>query len=233
MTGAPRCRARRRAWVSWSGGKDSAWALHGALRDPTLTVTGLLTMVTERYQRISMHGVRRTLLEMQAARLGLPLEVVELPSPCTNEDYERRLGEAMARAAAAGVGEIVFGDLFLADVRAYREARCEGTGITPRFPLWGSDTAELARGMLASGLRATLTCVDPRAVPAELVGRAYDEALLDALPADADPCGEQGEFHTFVWNGPDFASPIAVTPGDVVEREGFRFADLLPDLFLR
>jgi diphthamide synthase (EF-2-diphthine--ammonia ligase) len=175
-----------------------------------------------------MHAVRRTLLEAQAAALGLPLHVVELPSPCPNQVYEDRMQAAVDAARAAGVTRMVFGDLYLADVREYRERMLAGSGIEPVFPLWLEPTDQLARRMTGSGLKAVLTCVDPAQAPATLVGRWYDDELLDALPPDVDPCGENGEFHTFVVDGPGFGQPLDVVVGDVVERDGFVFADVLP-----
>jgi uncharacterized protein (TIGR00290 family) len=217
-----------RALVAWSSGKDSAWALHEVRRAGALEVAGLLTTVTAEFARVSMHAVREALLDLQAAALGLPCRKVRIPWPCSNEAYEAEMARALADARADGVTHVVFGDLFLADVRAYREAKLAGSGIDPAFPLWGRDTHRLAREMLDGGLRATLTCVDPRALDRALAGREFDAALLAGLPAGVDPCGERGEFHTFAWDGPMFAAPIPVARGEVVEREGFVFADLLP-----
>lgn len=219
---------RPRAVVSWSSGKDSAFALAEVRRAGTLDVVGLLTTVTREYARVSMHGVREELLERQSKAAGLPLEKVEIPATCPNTVYEQAMGEALARLRAAEVEVVVFGDLFLEDIRRYREARLQGTGLRPEFPLWGRPTADLARRMIASGLRATLVCVDPRQLPARFAGRAFDAALLEELPAGVDLCGERGEFHTFVTDGPMFTREVPVTPGPVVEREGFVFADLLP-----
>ncbi|HET9599105.1 MAG TPA: hypothetical protein VFP65_26265 [Anaeromyxobacteraceae bacterium] len=219
---------RPRALVAWSSGKDSAWALREVRRRGELEVVGLLTTVTDAFARVSMHAVREALLEAQAAALGLPCRKVRIPWPCPNDRYEAEMGRALAEARDEGVTRVVFGDLFLADVRAYREARMAGTGLEPAFPLWGRDTASLARDMIAGGLRAVLTCVDPRQLDRGFAGRAYDAALLEALPAGVDPCGERGEFHTFAWDGPGFSAPIPIARGEVVEREGFVFADLLP-----
>ena len=215
------------AWMSWSSGKDSALALHVARQELGLEVVGLLCTLNADADRVAMHAVRRELLDTQAERLGLPLHVVEIPFPCPNDVYEARLAAAMAVAAGAGVGRVVFGDLFLEDVRAYREQALAGSGISPVFPLWGRPTDTLAQEMLEVGIRAVVTCVDPRQVPADLAGRSFDEAFLADLPAGADPCGERGEFHTFVWDAPGFAEPIAVETGDVVERDGFVFCDVL------
>jgi uncharacterized protein (TIGR00290 family) len=212
--------------LAWSGGKDSALALW-QLRQAGVTPAALMTTVTEDYERISMHGVRRSLLRQQAAATGLPLVEVEIPAGCTNDMYERRMAAAFASAELAPVGEVAFGDLFLEDIRAYREDRLAAAGRRARFPLWGSDTAALARRFLAAGFRAILVCVDPRALDPSFAGRDYDDALLAGLPAAVDPCGENGEFHTFVTAGPVFAAPIACRRGEVVERDGFVFADLV------
>jgi uncharacterized protein (TIGR00290 family) len=219
---------RRRAWLSWSSGKDSAFALHTARRDETVEFVGLLTTVNRDAGRVAMHAVRRELVEAQADQLGLPLHVVEIPSPCPNEVYEERMAAALVAAAADGVDCVMFGDLHLADVRAYREQALAGTGVAPAFPLWGRPTAELAREMIDAGVRAVLTCVDPAQLPAEFVGRPYDHDLLADLPDGVDLCGEHGEFHTFVWDGPGFRSPIGVEVGEVVERDGFVFCDVRP-----
>jgi uncharacterized protein (TIGR00290 family) len=189
-------------------------------------IDALLVTVNEAVDRVAMHAVRRELLEAQADRLGLPLHVVEIPSPCPNDVYEARMGAAVESARAAGVEHMVFGDLFLDDVRAYRERNLAGAGISAVFPLWGLRTDELARNMLRAGVRAVITCVDPRVLPAELVGRAFDESLLAELPAGVDPCGELGEFHTFVWDAPGFRAPIGIELGEVVTRDGFVFQDV-------
>jgi uncharacterized protein (TIGR00290 family) len=191
-------------------------------------VVGLLTTVNSTANRVSMHGVRRALLEEQAASLGLPLHVIELPDPCPNDVYEARMQAAVDAARCEGISAIVYGDMFLSDVRAYREQALAGTGIEPLFPLWGKPTREVARAMVACGLRALVTCVDPRQAPSELAGRWFDEQLLADLPAQVDPCGENGEFHTFVVHGPQFEAALDVEVGEVVERGGFVFADVLP-----
>jgi uncharacterized protein (TIGR00290 family) len=218
----------RKALVAWSSGKDSAYALELARRAGDIEVVGLLTTVTEDYGRVSMHGVREAVLELQARAAGLPLRRVRIPAGCVNAEYERRMGEAVATARTQGITHVVFGDIFLEDVRAYRERMLAGTGIAPVFPLWGRHTTELAREMLASGICARLVCVDPRALPATFAGRAFDAALLQDLPPGVDPCGENGEFHTCVTDGPIFSGPIALDAGGVVLREGFVFADLIP-----
>jgi len=219
---------RHRCWLSWSSGKDSTLALAALRDDPSTEVVGLLTTVNEDADRVAMHAVRRTLLEAQAAALGLPLHVVEIPHACRNETYEKRMSAAIDAARADGVTRMAFGDLFLADVRAYREQMLAPTGLEPLFPLWGSDTTALAREMVDRGIRATLTCVDPQQLEAGFAGREYDARLLAELPQGVDPCGENGEFHTFVHDGPGFAHPLAVRTGEVVERDGFVFADVLP-----
>jgi uncharacterized protein (TIGR00290 family) len=222
--------SRRRAWMSWSSGKDSAFALAAALRQSDLEITALLTTVTDEYARVSMHGVREELLRAQARSVGLPLVEVRIPSPCPNAVYEARMAETLARAAAEGVDTVVFGDLFLADLRAYREEKLAAIGFRAEFPLWKRDTGELARAMIASGLRAVLTCVDPRRVPREMAGRQFDQRLVDELERlpGVDPCGENGEFHTFAYAGPPLSLPVAVEGGEIVERDGFVFADVLP-----
>jgi uncharacterized protein (TIGR00290 family) len=219
---------RRRTVVSWSSGKDAAFALWAARNDPELEVIGLLTTVTTTYGRVSMHGVRDALLERQARALGLPLRKVEIPSPCPNEVYESAMRDAVAAMRRDDVTRMVFGDLFLRDVREYRESRLAGTGIEPVFPLWGRDTGELAREMVASGLDARIVCLDPALLPRALAGRRFDAELLRDLPRGADPCGENGEFHTFAAAGPMFPTPVAYAVGETVEREGFVFTDLVP-----
>lgn len=214
--------------MSWSCGKDSAVALHRLQENPAYEIAGLLTTLTEGYDRVSMSGVRQELLHHQAAALGLPLHEVWIPPACVNPVYEARMGEAIDRLKSEGIQAVAFGDLFLENVREYRERQMAPCGLECVFPIWGEDTAALSRRVIADGFRATLVCVDPRAVPGDLVGRAYDESLLSDLPQAADPCGERGEFHTFIWDAPNFSSPVMVQPGERVEREGFWFADLLP-----
>jgi uncharacterized protein (TIGR00290 family) len=222
--------SRPRALLSWSSGKDSAWALHVLRATGDVEVTGLVSTVSVAYDRVAMHAVRRTLLEAQARAVGLPLRVVALPSPCSNAEYEAAIGAVLAEARTAGIEAMAFGDLFLADIRRYREQQLADTGIRPLFPLWGLPTRPLAETMVAAGVRAHVTCVDPNQVPASLAGRVWDAAFLADLPSGADPCGENGEFHTFVSAGPMLAAPLAVRAGEVVERDGFVFADLLAAL---
>ena len=214
--------------LSWSGGKDSALALHELLMDPTIELRGLLTTVTDGYDRVSMHGVRTSLVSAQAAALEVPLWTVHIPPSATNEQYERATLERLAAMRRDGIEAIAFGDLFLSDVRAYRERLVGISGLRPLFPLWGKPTSELAREFVRSGFRAILVCVDPRQMDVSHCGSEFDDALLGALPAAADPCGERGEFHTFVYDGPMFCQPIATQRGSVVERDGFVFCDLLP-----
>lgn len=211
--------------LSWSSGKDSAWSLH-EMRSAGTNVTALLTTFNSTHDRAAMHAVRRELVRAQATAAGLPLVEVELPWPCPNEVYEERMAAACAHAVGAGVTHVAFGDLFLEDVRRYREDRLAGTGLDPLFPLWGRDTRTLAGEMIDGGLCAVLTCVDPRQVSRDFAGRAFDATLLAELPAAADPCGERGEFHTFVHAGPMFTAPLDVAVGEVVERDGFAFADV-------
>lgn len=222
---------KQRTLLSWSSGKDSAWCLHVLRRDHAdVEVVGLLTTFNEPADRVAMHAVRRQLVAAQAQAAGLPLWEVALPAPCSNADYEARMRAVVARAVQEGITRVAFGDLFLADIRAYRERQLAGTGIEPLFPLWGTPdaTPALAAQMIAGGLRAVLTCVDPRQLAAEFVGRRYDADLLAALPGGVDPCGERGEFHTFCCAGPMFRAAIDVRVGEIVSRDGFAFADVLP-----
>jgi uncharacterized protein (TIGR00290 family) len=220
--------SRTKVVASWSTGKDSTLALHEVQRSGDVEVVGIMTTVTSSFGRVSMHGVREALLDRQAEALGLRCWKVPIPSPCPNDVYEREMARVLAETRQLGVSAVVFGDLFLEDIRRYREARLAEVGMRGIFPLWGRDTRELAREMIAVGIRATLTCVDPRKLDRSFAGRSFDAALLDALPEGVDPCGENGEFHTFAWAGPSFRRPIAIGVGEVVERDGFVFADLLP-----
>jgi uncharacterized protein (TIGR00290 family) len=217
-----------KAVMCWSCGKDSATALWTLQQAGEYEIVGLLTTLTEGYDRVSMSGVRHELLRRQASALGLPVHEVWIPPQCVNPVYEARMGEAVRQLKEGGVEAVAFGDLFLEDIREYREQQMAPTGLSCVFPIWGEDTGRLSHRMIENGLRATLVCVDPRQVPAALAGRAYDETLLAELPASADPCGERGEFHTFVWDAPNFQSPIDTRPGEIVERDGFFFADLIP-----
>jgi uncharacterized protein (TIGR00290 family) len=219
----------KRTILSWSSGKDSAWTLHTLRRNGKHEVVALLTTITRDYDRVSMHAVRRELVEAQADAAGLELWTVEIPAVCTNADYEEAMGVTVRRAVEAGVESIAFGDLFLREIREYREQKLAGSGITPVFPLWDRPTSELAEEMIAGGLRARLTSIDPRVMPRSLAGRDFDRAFLAGLPPEVDPCGERGEFHTFAYAGPMFARDIPIITGATVDREGFVFTDVAPD----
>jgi uncharacterized protein (TIGR00290 family) len=219
--------SRPKALISWSSGKDSAFSLHEIARAGEFEVVGALTTVTETFDRVSIHGVRREILQAQLEAAGLPPRIVPIPYPCPNEVYEARIGQEVARAAADGVSHIIFGDLFLADIRAYREQKLAGTGITPVFPLWQRPTLPLAHAMIESGMQAYLATVDLKRLPAQFAGRKFDLQLLADLPAGVDPCGENGEFHTCVVAGPMFSRPLPVTPGERVERDGYGYCDLV------
>jgi uncharacterized protein (TIGR00290 family) len=220
--------AAPKAFMSWSSGKDSAFALHVARVEGIADIVGVLTTVNEVYDRVAMHGVRSALLDRQIAALGLPAMKVPLPSPCPNAVYEARMEEACATIKAQGVNHMVFGDLFLEDIRAYRVEKLATAKMTPLFPLWLRDTTRLARDMMASGLVAHIVCLDPRKLDKRFAGRRFDEDLLRELPTDIDPCGENGEFHTVVTAGAMFKAPIAVEIGETVERDGFVFTDVIP-----
>ena len=218
---------RPKALMSWSSGKDSAWALHCLRTSGEVEVVGLLTTINRDAGRVSMHAVREDLLDAQADALGLPVTKVPIPEACVNSDYERAMEAALDQARRDGVTAVAFGDLFLEDVRRYREERLAPTGIAPLFPIWGLDTTKLARTMVDAGVRAHITCVDPRQLGHSFAGRTFDGSLLNDLPDTVDPCGERGEFHTFAYAGPMFSRPIAIEPGETVERGGFVFADIL------
>jgi len=217
----------KKVWLSWSTGKDCAWTLHTLRMEGKYEVTGLFTTVTEQFSRVSMHGVRIDLLEAQADRVGLPVHIAKIPYPCSNKLYERAMEDVWEAAINSGIQIIAFGDLFLEDVRQYRIDLLKCTGLDPIFPLWGKPTRELAESMVSSGLRATLTCVDPTQMAVDSAGKFFDSEFLEDLPSTVDPCGENGEFHTFVHAGPMFSAPIDVTTGDVVKRNGFIFADVI------
>ena len=219
---------RPRTLLSWSSGKDSAWTLHVLREQTECDVVGLVTTINQAFDRVAMHAVPTAQLERQAAAAGIPLWKVPIPHPCSNAEYEDAMRALVERARVAGVTQIAFGDLFLEDIRAYRERQLADTGLTPIFPLWQRPTRALAAEMIAGGLAAVLTCVDPKALPATFAGRRFDQRLLDDLPPGVDPCGERGEFHTFAHAGPMFAAPIAVAVGEIVERDGFVFADIHP-----
>ncbi|MFQ5949385.1 MAG: ATP-binding protein [Nitrospiria bacterium] len=214
--------------MSWSSGKDSAWALHLLRQAPDVSVTGLFTTVNERHQRVAMHAVRLALLRAQAEAVGLPIRMINIPDQCSNAIYEEEMGKVIGEAKALGVTHMAFGDLFLQDVRAYREAQLLKTGIKPLFPLWQIPTNQLSRTMISSGLRAIITCIDPRRLSPSYVGREFNDSFLSDLPETVDPCGERGEFHSFAVDGPMFNHAIEVSTGEVVTRNGFVFADLAP-----
>lgn len=217
---------KKKAIVSWSTGKDGAYAYHKATQSGEFEIVGLLTTITETFERVSMHGTREALLDEQARKLGQPILKVQIPWPCTNEIYEEQMGKAVEQIKAQGVTHIIFGDLYLEDIRDYRLEKMKDTGLECVFPLWGLNTTKLADEMVASGLRSILVCVDPKAIDASFAGRVFDETLLQDLPDKIDPCGENGEFHTAVIAGPMFDSPIDVTVGEIVERSGFIYADV-------
>jgi uncharacterized protein (TIGR00290 family) len=218
---------RPKALLSWSSGKDSAWSLHVLRTREEVDVAGLFTTVNEAYSRVAMHAVRVELLEAQAGAVGLPLWKIPIPSPCSNAEYEAAMRAAIEQAKAQEITAFAFGDLFLQDIRRYREEFLRDTGISPIFPVWGLSTAELAREMVDSGLRARVTCVDPKQLAGSFAGREFNAQFLADLPATVDPCGERGEFHTFAYDGPMFRYPVPVRLGEIVERDGFVFADLL------
>lgn len=213
--------------ISWSSGKDSAWSLHMLKSNPGVEIAGLVTTVNQAFDRVAMHGVRRAILEAQAAAAGLPLHIIPLPWPCTNDDCERLMGAFVRDQVARGIEAMAFGDLFLEDVRAYREKKLDGTGIEPIFPLWRRPTRELAEEMIDGGLKTVLATVDPAKAPADFAGRLYDRQLLDDLPAGVDPCGENGEFHTCVLGGPMFSCGLDARVGERVARDGFVYADII------
>lgn len=215
--------------LSWSSGKDCAWSLHLLRQMPDVAVVALVTTINAEADRVAMHAVRRELLEAQAERTGLPLWAVDLPWPCSNDDYESRMRSVCERAKTEGITAVAFGDLFLEDVRGYRVKQLAETGLEPLFPAWGIPTAELAREMIAAGVKAKITCVDPSKLRSTFAGRDFDGEFLDSLPPGVDPCGENGEFHSFVYEAPVFSRPIRVRRGVVVQRDGFVFADMAPD----
>jgi len=219
--------AKPKVLVSWSSGKDSAWALHVLRQQNEVEIAGLLTTVNEQFHRVAMHSTRRDLLRAQAVAVGLPLHEIPLPWPCSNEEYERAMGRACAQAVEQGITGMAFGDLFLEDVRKYREDRLQGTGLQPMFPVWGLDTRKLIDEMLDEGVRARIVCVDPKKLSADFAGQDISRELLAQFPQAVDPCGENGEFHTFVHAGPMFSAAIPVQSGEIVTRDGFVFADVL------
>jgi uncharacterized protein (TIGR00290 family) len=218
----------KKVLLSWSSGKDCAWTLHLLRQQPCIDVVALVTTFNEAANRVAMHAVRRELAEMQAERTGIPLWAVQLPWPCSNEDYESRMREVCGRAIAEGIHAVAFGDLFLEDVRDYRIQQMAGTGLELLFPAWGIPTDRLAREMIAAGVKAKITCVDPSKLDSSFAGRDFNQQFLDDLPSNVDPCGENGEFHSFVYDAPVFSTPIEVQSGEIVKRDGFVFADVVP-----
>jgi uncharacterized protein (TIGR00290 family) len=217
-----------RVALSWSSGKDSAWSLHTLRRQAEHEVAVLVTTINMEYERVAMHAVRRQLVNAQAEVAGLPLIEVPIPNPCSNADYDAAMTTLIEELKRHDIDHMAFGDLYLPDIRAYREDRLTGTGITPLFPLWQQPTSELAQQMIDGGLKAVLTCVDPKQLAPEFSGRPFDQQLLHDLPDSVDPCGENGEFHSFVFDGPMFRQPVAITVGETIEREGFYFTDVRP-----
>ena len=219
----------KKVLLSWSSGKDSVWALHLLRQQPDVEVVALLTSFNSAAGRVAMHAVRRSLVDAQAGRTEIPQWSVDLPWPCSNAEYEERMRGVCQRAFAEVITAVAFGDLFLQDIRDYRERQLLGTGLQPLFPVWEIPTAQLARDMIAAGVKAKITCIDPAQVDRTFAGRDFDQALLDSLPPGVDPCGENGEFHTFVYDAPVFSRPIEVRMGEIVERDGFVFADVVPE----
>jgi len=219
---------KRKTLLSWSSGKDSAWTLHTLRQQPDIELAGLFCTITETFDRVAMHAVRTELVRRQAEAAGLPLHIISIPYPCSNDDYARAMNDFITDVKQQGIECFAFGDLFLEDVRNYREEKLRETGITPIFPLWQMPTDELSQQMVDGGLRAVITCIDPKHLPNEFAGREYNHALLRELPETVDCCGEYGEFHSFVFDGPMFNHPIDIEVGEVVERDGFVFADLSP-----
>ena len=219
---------RRKTLLSWSSGKDSAWTLYKLRQNPEIDLVGLFCTVNKEFNRVAMHGVRVELLQQQAESVGLPLEIIEIPYPCSNAAYEKVMSQFVETVKNDGVEHFAFGDLFLEPIRNYREEKLKDSGIQPIFPLWNTPTDTLSKEMIASGLRTLITCIDPKKMPKTLVGVEFNETFLRLLPKTVDPCGENGEFHSFVFDGPMFKQKIAVCVGDIVERDGFVFADVLP-----
>lgn len=219
----------KKTLLSWSSGKDSAWALHVLRQQTDIDVVGLFSTVNEKFERVAMHAVRNELVQQQAQSAGLPIQLLPIPYPCSNGDYEQVMADFIAQVKQQGIEYIAFGDLYLEDIRQYREEKLTGTGITPLFPLWGKDTKDLSREMVNTGLRAVVTCIDPIAMPETFAGKEYNSSFLQQLPAEVDPCGENGEFHSFAFDGPMFEKPITISVAETVSRDGFIFTDLLPE----
>lgn len=220
---------KKKTLLSWSSGKDSAWALHILRQQPDIEVVGLFCTVNQEFGRVAMHAVRTELVRRQAQNTGLPIQLIPIPHPCSDAEYGTIMKDFVGQAKQQGIENFAFGDIFLDDVRRYREANLAGSGITPIFPLWGMATGKLSVEMVNGGLRATITCVDPKRLPANFAGQEYGESFLERIPANIDPCGENGEFHTFAFAGPMFKNPLNISIGETVSRDGFIFTDLLPE----
>lgn len=218
---------KEKAWMSWSTGKDSAYALSLLLQDPKYDITGIFTTITDTFNRVSMHSVREELLEQQALNLGIPLHKIRIPFPCSNEFYEEKMRDLIKKSLTCGVMAMAFGDLFLEDIKKYRNKNFKGTGIKPLFPIWGLNTKALSRKMITSGFRAVITCIDEKKLDPEFSGRKYDKQFLNALPPSIDPCGENGEFHSFVYDCPMFSKAINISVGEKTSRDGFTFTDIV------
>jgi len=219
---------KKRTWLSWSSGKDSAWALHVLRRQPDIDVVGLFCTINQEFDRVAMHAVRIELLLQQAQNTGLPVRLIPIPHPCSDAQYGTIMKNFVGQAKQQGIECFAFGDIFLEDVRRYREANLADTGITPIFPFWGMPTAKLSREMVNGGLRAIITCIDPKHLSADFAGQEYGESFLERIPAHIDPCGENGEFHSFAFAGPMFKKPVNIAMGETVSHDGFIFTDLLP-----
>ncbi len=219
---------RKRTLLSWSSGKDAAWSLHKLQQDPEIDLIGIFCAVNKEANRAAMHAVRVELLQKQAKNISLPLEIIELPFPCSNAEYEKIMSSFVKKAKNDNIECFAFGDLFLEDIRSYREEKLKDSGIKPIFPLWGIPTDKLSREMISGGLRTIITCIDPKQIPNKFIGKEIDESFLNSLPKTVDPCGENGEFHSFVFDGPMFKEQIEITVGNIVNRDGFVFVDILP-----
>jgi uncharacterized protein (TIGR00290 family) len=219
---------KKRTLLSWSSGKDSAWTLHVLQQQKDVEVVGLFCTYNEKFERGAMHGVRIELIRQQAEKTGLPLQLIPIPDPCSDAEYKTIMADFIKQVKSRGIDNIAFGDLFLEDIRRYREESLAGTGITPLFPLWGKPTGELSKEMVSKGLRAIITSVDPKSLTADFAGHVYDSTFLEQIPDSIDPCGEKGEFHSFAYDGPMFKSRLNIRVGETVTRDGFVFADVLP-----
>ncbi|RMF95412.1 MAG: adenine nucleotide alpha hydrolase [Candidatus Schekmanbacteria bacterium] len=217
---------KRRTLLSWSSGKDSAWALYKLQQDPEIDLVGIFSTVNKKFNRIAMHGVKVELLYLQAECIGLPLQLIEIPYPCSNEEYEEKMARFVEKSKQNKIDCFAFGDLFLEDIRKYREEKLKGTGIAPIFPIWGIPTDKLSEEMINKGLKAVITCVDPKQISETFIGRSYDKSFLNNIPKDIDPCGENGEFHSFAYGGPMFEKDMKISVGKIVRRDGFVFVDV-------